>query len=571
MKNDQLELPLADSDASSFARNTRAGSALHAQPSFRRHHKRKSSTIYVPPRSPVTDAPAGDMFDNEDGRRALIAGATSFAGAQLFARLATFALNQLLVRRLSAANLGAGSQVELAATSMLALGRDGVRISSQRRAGAPRGSAQFTTLAYPRYETRRGMLQETVNLGWLSMLAGTLFTAMLTTALLRRGSWPALAVTLTAAACGVELASEPCFLLLQRDLQLRVRARAEGLASVARVATVALTALALGTPPFVAFALGQLVYAGMLAGVYFAYAAPAARREGCSLFPRRIAVQNSARFLAPDTLRSVREFAQQQLVKYFLTEGDKLAIGLTASLAEQGEYALAANYGALVVRFVLYPVEEALRAYFARTKDTARAREALTSVLRAYSYLMLLCALFAPLLAPYALRAVLRVDSVGVARVLGAYCWYIPVLAYNGALEAFVHAAMSLQHVRSQAVVLAAAGTVFAALVYALVAWLHVGSVGLVYAQLGATLVRLVWSARAVSEHFASAAWLMQCAPHAAVAVAAVAAGVGARVYLSPVRTLSAFVGVGALAAAVVAAALVSERRAVRQLLGTRR
>ena len=48
----------------------------------------------------------------------------------------------------------------------------------------------------------------------------------------------------------------------------------------------------------------------------------------------------------------------QSLVKHFLTEGDKFLVSRLSPLADQGGYAVAANYGSLVARIVFQPIEE---------------------------------------------------------------------------------------------------------------------------------------------------------------------------------------------------------------------
>ena len=46
----------------------------------------------------------------------------------------------------------------------------------------------------------------------------------------------------------------------------------------------------------------------------------------------------------------------QSLVKHFLTEGDKFLVSRLSPLADQGGYAVAANYGSLVARIVFHYV-----------------------------------------------------------------------------------------------------------------------------------------------------------------------------------------------------------------------
>lgn len=560
------ELPLADTDASSFAMKggTPDPPNLLSPPVYRRHQKRKSSTIYVPPRA-AADEKEPDI-DRRSGK-ILIKGATTFAGAQLLAKLTTFFLNQLLLRCISTTYVGAGSQVELAVTTILSISRDGIRLSSQRRSASDGRRSLFTPQGQAQYNTPRGLLQETVNLGWLAVLFGSCVTLAVVSGLFCFASWPKLALGTTALACLVELLTEPCFLLMQWDMRLGVRARAEGIANVAKVVCVAIAMIGFRTRAFTGFACGQLAYSAALAGVYYSAALGHSASEGFSLLPQRILMSNTQRFINPATFNSVKEFGKQQLVKYFLTEGDRLAVGFMASLEEQGEYTLAVNYGSLVARFMLYPIEEALRACFTRTKDVAVIREVITNVLRGYSYMMLLCTLFGTYVAKYALTTFLRIENPNVANVLSAYCWYIPIISWNGSLEALIHANMSLTQVKSQVRVLGIVACVFVALVYIFLSLLHTGSVGLVYAQIGSSFVRLLWSASAVSTYFGSSVWVFESSPNWFVLLLSVALSSVTRLTLYPVVTFRAFIEILALAFVVLVSAVVAERRGIEKFI----
>ena len=54
------------------------------------------------------------------------------------------------------------------------------------------------------------------------------------------------------------------------------------------------------------------------------------------------------------------------LLKHILTEGDKIVLSLNSSHFNQGIYAIASNYGSLVARIILQPIEESCRVAFSR-------------------------------------------------------------------------------------------------------------------------------------------------------------------------------------------------------------
>jgi oligosaccharide translocation protein RFT1 len=147
---------------------------------------------------------------------------------------------------------------------------------------------------------------------------------------------------------------------------------------------------------------------------------------------------------------------------------------------DQGVYALAQNYGSLVARLVLGPLEESARVLFSKLGTTlaaaevkaatatdadaagealaemvhARSRLALTLsvLLKSVGYLGLLFVAFGTshtttllALLPGAKWAGAR----GASATLSWYCGYVLTLALNGALEAFAHAVATTAQVSS--------------------------------------------------------------------------------------------------------------------------
>lgn len=540
LDGNNLGLPLADTgDEPNQAAFHPNPNLLNTKPVYRRHHKRKSSTIYVPPRQLNEDSHTRKE-DNDHVQ--LIRGATSFAGAQLIAKVATFVSNQFLLRYLSSSDLGAGSQVDLMTGSILSISREGIRLSSQRRDVSKFAQkTRYSSHGKAGYDTRVGLLQETVNLGWLAIVIGTIFTCIIALVFEIYGSWPLHAIVITSIACLVELATEPCFLIMQLNLQMGVRAQAEGLANIVKVLVTGLATVVFKMQPFTGFAYGQLAFAITVAVVYFGTCVPFSNLEGFNLTPQKVVMPRGAKYLNQETYKSVKEFMRQQIVKYFLTEGDRFAVGMMATLKEQGEYTLAVNYGSLIVRFALFPVEEALRSYFSRTPNMDTRCDVISGVMRGYSYLMILCSLFGSQLAGYILYTFLRIRNVDVAKVLTAYCWYIPILAWNGSLEAFIQSALSLKQVRNQSLSLALAGLTFIVLLYVFNSLFHLGSVGLVYAQIGASSVRLIWSSVKVTEYFGSSYWISASVPNKIVLLLSFGLSVVMYTFLYPINTFSSF------------------------------
>ena len=161
----------------------------------------------------------------------------------------------------------------------------------------------------------------------------------------------------------------------------------------------------------------------------------------------------------------------QSLVKHFLTEGDKFLVSRLSPLADQGGYAVAANYGSLVARIVFQPIEETSRVFFSKilsgssasstkTHPTPQAEESLRTastvlqtLLLAFTHLLLLLITFAPPYLPLATALVLprRYLATSAPSILAVYVYYIPAMAFNGVLEAFFASAASPADLRAQA------------------------------------------------------------------------------------------------------------------------
>ena len=116
---------------------------------------------------------------------------------------------------------------------------------------------------------------------------------------------------------------------------------------------------------------------------YFGYFAFACGRPGCPIPSARLLVpRRPAAGGAPSSWLDARlsklalMFTAQSFVKHLLTEGDKIVLSFAASLYDQGVYALAQNYGSLVARLALGPLEESARVLFSKMGAAIAAADA---------------------------------------------------------------------------------------------------------------------------------------------------------------------------------------------------
>ncbi|KAF4629361.1 hypothetical protein G7Y89_g8788 [Cudoniella acicularis] len=482
----------------------------------------------------MTSPPAPPVSQSQATKKTLLTtsagGATLLIGLQVGSRALTFVVNQILLRYLSPELLGISTQLEVYSISVLFFARESLRVAIQRQTDdAQHGSKEKKQERLPAGHvdgrTTAGKTQAIVNLAyvsiplgisfatglaWLYLLSETAKTARLETTYFHA------ALTLYGHAAIWELFAEPCFVVVQHKSQYRIRAAAEGTATLLRCLATCGSAIwasrnghDLGVLPF---ALGQATYAVSLWLVYI-----------WSVHSYIVKLQNKANTSSDASAYILSYFSRpllalgtsifvQSIVKHILTQGDTILITYLASSTDQGIYALANNYGGLLARLILQPVEESSRNYFGKllstvdgplSKDTiSKARMSLLSLLKSY-VLLSVCVLSAgPTVAPLLLNIVAgpRWASSGAGEVLATYCYYIPLLAINGVTEAFVSSVATESEVNKQSVWMLAFSAGFAGSAFIFLRVLALGAQGLVWANVLNMTFRIVWSTAFIAQ-----------------------------------------------------------------------
>lgn len=476
----------------------------------------------------------------------LVKGASILIIMQLISRCITFIANQLLVRYLTATQLGLSTQLEVYYLSVLFFARESLRVAIQRQgsirdevnAPAPAAegengtSAELEPVKKEEDKPKKNQLdpiesQALINLGYLSIALGALVSLVLGWAYIAYANPETLetpylvrSLQIYGLAAMVELLSEPCFVLLQAHLLMRTRAAAESIATCMRCITVFSSSvsarnagIAMGVMPF---ALGQLAYGGALVLVYVSSGWRITKVARFSLLPTRIAAANPSAFLASmfykPTMRLASSMMAQSLVKHLLTQGDTFLISLLASPVVQGSYALANNYGGLLARLLFQPIEESTRSYFSKLlphpeKSPSSVREAaksLHTLLRLYLLLSGFVVCIGPFAAPPILALIVgkHWDGSGAGNVLATYCLYVPFLAINGLTESFVASVATEAEVHRQSVWMGVFSAIFASSAYFFMGILGLGAHGLVYANIANMFCRIVWSLLFIKAYF---------------------------------------------------------------------
>ncbi|KAK9451295.1 Rft protein-domain-containing protein [Limtongia smithiae] len=364
--------------------------------------------------------------------------------------------------------------------------------------------------------TFSGVAQSVVNTGYLTFFLGVPLTMLVYFWYYLHGATAEVAalpyfksvVVIYGVASMVELLSEPMFGLAQYRSDFRLRAICESAGVAAKcVVTFLLTVFAREDTGVLAFSLGQLAYSLLLTGLYLIIVWESTRGKENSIFLKKIwreeITQSPWFYFHGPTVRLASTLWLQTVFKHYLTEGDKILATYFSTISEQGIYALAVNYGSLIARLVFFPAEEAMRSLFAKLlappltrKNVKTASDVFTAVLRVYTLVGILSCIFGPAVAPFFLSFVAgsqwSSSKSSAPSVLSAYAYYIPLLAFNGALEAHVQSIATPALVREQSILMVGFSIVFAVVGYTFMRVLKFGATGLVYANMVNLMIRIL-------------------------------------------------------------------------------
>lgn len=409
-------------------------------------------------------------------------GTSYLIGLQAGSRLLTFALNQLILRYTNPSIFGfATIQLELLLSTVLFLCREGCRVAVQR---LPASSDAKVS-------------QVVVNLSYLPVLAGLLLSTACTTLFLYTASEESAAipyfhhsVILYALSTIVELASEPGYNTALHQMDYKTRASCEGVAVLVRCLTAFAVARYGGQSiGALGFACGQFAYSATLLCMYLI-------KARCHWRPARI----DNIWVNTELLMLSFWNTLQSVLKHILTEGDKLMISYFCSNAEQGKYALSANYGGLLARMIFQPVEEATRSYFSnqlpsdlkdRKGRLQQARFMMSLMLRIYLLASMIMVCVLPPVITSLLPSIVGPTWSAIVPVLAWYVYYIPILAVNGILEAFITATASTSLLKQQSILWIICSIAFGIFGFA---GRHLGAIGLVLANCGNLSIRIAWA-----------------------------------------------------------------------------
>ena len=426
--------------------------------------------------------------------------------------------NQILLRYLSPTLLGVAVQLELLSVTVLYFARESLRVALQRQ----QEPGETTSGGEGDQAAIKQQSQSTINLSHLAICFGSIIAPATALWYLSYAKSEVLqshdfqkSFFVYGLATIIELLAEPSFLIIQQHSLYVARARSETTAAIARCISACLSAMALSRLGNVAsvlpFAIGQLAYASVLFASYFSAAIPVARQYSFRLVPIRTSTKDYLFSLFPQApLHLAATLYSQSIFKLLLTQGDALILSFLASLSDQGAFALAANYGGLLARLVFQPIEESSRNTFGRLlpaspttqqPSTEQALSHLSPLIHFYILAALplttLIPSLIPLLTPYLFSSAFRTPEI--AALLSTYIYYIPFMAINGILDAFVTSVATPSQLRRQSIWMALFTALFGAAAWLFLSRMQMGAQGLIWANVVNMALRIGWSGWFVS------------------------------------------------------------------------
>ncbi|KAJ2077459.1 Oligosaccharide translocation protein rft1 [Coemansia sp. RSA 988] len=492
-------------------------------------------------------------------------------GLQIFVKLATFAMNTVVIYIAGRRAFGVASvRFQLLLSTILFLSREGMR-DALMRVNTPLSNNTDTAIDRPTKPTKQE--QRIINAALVPIVVGMAMATVIylfyivqspqhaESALSVDEPYYRLALAINIVAAWIELCVEPLFVLSRARALFKMQAQCEGIAVLCRCIVVITTLLFgcyVGTGPddnplrLVAFAAGQLGYAIAIVAAFAMYMSHELTYPVWRCYvPTLVALDrgnHAQSYIDPALGGLAATFVGQSLLKFFLTQGDNMVMAKFATADEMGVFAFVSNYGSIPARVIFLPLEEASRAMFTglasvvpakntvSPSNTAKeppaellnARRVLLTLGKLQFLLGIILVVFGVLYLPILVSLARKSDSAA-SQALIAYCLYLPFMGINGFLEAFVHSVAS----RSQLLQINIRMAVFA-IVYMVVAvqslsLFNLGSAGIIFANMLNMTLRIGYCKRFISHWFmernVEEPWFASMRPHTAVITACLLSG----------------------------------------------
>ncbi|AGO13167.1 AaceriAFR015Wp [[Ashbya] aceris (nom. inval.)] len=452
-------------------------------------------------------------------------GATFLMMGQLFGKLVTFVLHNVLVRFLSPRIFGITSFLDFLSSTVLFFSREAIRLATLRIKtdgdgwrGDEMSAVLQTAVNFANIPICIGVPLSIVLAVWQYSNLNSYFTQ------LPFFSWSIYLVLFSIVA---ELASEPLYVVNQFMLNYRKRSQFEGTA----VAISCLVNFAViywyenwvnGSGETVhdnykqegiavlAFALGKVARAMTLLTLYYVdYLRHLAHKKLFSLSLTKVRVSDSAYsvYFDSDVLQHFRKVYFQLCFKHLLTEGDKLIINSLCTVEEQGIYSLLSNYGSLITRMLFAPIEESLLLFLTRLLSNKTQQNlhicmrVLVNLVKFYLYLAMVIVIFGPTNSSFLLKFLIgsKWSSTSVLETIRVYCFYLPFLSMNGILEAFFASVASGDEILRHSYLMMLLSGVFLLNCWIFLAHFNLSLEGLIFSNIINMTLRIIYCSNYIS------------------------------------------------------------------------
>ncbi|QLQ79596.1 hypothetical protein HG537_0C02430 [Torulaspora globosa] len=444
-------------------------------------------------------------------------GATFLVMGQLFTKIISFVLNNVVVRFLSPRIFGITAFLEFILGTVLFFSREAIRLSTLRiKDDDEDGTGE-------NLKGRSRVYQTAVNFGHIPLWIGFPLSIVLIAWQYRNINeyftnlpWFTLSIFLIWMSIVFELLSEPLFIVNQFMLNYATRSQFESAAvtigclvncgvilSFEKLTTseVRTEASREGTAIF-AFALGKLIHSiTLLTCYYLHYLRNFKHKKLFRLRLTRVYAANARKgyFFQHDISEHFKKVYFQLCFKHLLTEGDKLIINSLCTVEEQGIYSLLSNYGSLITRLLFSQIEESLRLLLARllandrTKNLKLFMVVLLNITRFYAYLSLLILIFGPMNSPFLLQFLIgsKWSTTSVLDTIRVYCFYLPFLAMNGVFEAFFQSTATGDQILKHSYFMMVFSAIFLVNCWLLIEYFHLSINGLIISNIINMALRL--------------------------------------------------------------------------------
>ncbi|CCE64231.1 hypothetical protein TPHA_0H00200 [Tetrapisispora phaffii CBS 4417] len=451
--------------------------------------------------------------------------ATFLMMGQLFTKIVTFLLNNLLVRYLSPRIFGITAFLEFLLGTVLFFSREAIRISTLR---IKDNNGEMTLDVKKQKNSPNNTLQIAVNFAMVPLMIGIPLSIVLTTWQYNNVNsffvslpYFTTSIFLIWISILIELLSEPFYVVNQFMLNFGTRSKFETISTTVGCVVNFIVVYGLENNWYkinilaedlevskegiaiLAFSLGKLTHSvALLLCYYIDYLINFKPKNLFNVRLKKISQSPGKKpyYFQVDILEHFKKVYFQMCFKHLLTEGDKLIINSMCTVEEQGIYSLLSNYGSLVTRLLFSPIEESLRLFLARlltntrtSKNLRLSMEVLVNLTKFYLYLSLLIIIFGPVNSSFLLQFLIgkKWSTTILMDTMRVYCFYIPFLAINGIFEGFFQSTANGDQILRQSYVMMVYSGIFFFNCWLLISFLDLSISGLILSNIINMILRI--------------------------------------------------------------------------------